>query len=90
MKHLIFLFSVLMLCITSSCSDNKDYEPEPPIMEEAPKYVLQNEDGTYYALTSSTISLKTPDNKTLKSIAIDIPTPESVNAGYGTTKELIF
>ncbi len=90
MKHLIFLFSVLMLCITSSCSENKDYEPEPPIMEEAPKYVLQNEDGTYYALTSSTISLKTPDNKTLKSIAIDIPTPESVNAGYGTTKELIF
>lgn len=90
MKHILFFFSAILLCIASSCSEN-NYEPEPPTeLESMPLATLTNDDGTYYTLHESFIRLRNADGSIIKSLDLVLPDPVTINTGYGNTKELVY
>lgn len=88
MKYFYILLSILVLFF-SSCSE-KDYEPIPPTemeeedkLDKTPIHVLENEDGTYYALHDDMLQLRSAEGKVIKEIPYEFPKEIFLNLPYG-------
>lgn len=83
MKFLYYILIAFLAISFAGCSD-KDHEPDPPMeLETPPIGKIPNDDGTYYALHESYISLRKSDDSQIKRIYFEAPTPINLNIGYG-------